>query len=115
MPRPHAQFRPAAWMMYLSGLAHLIAPLVSGTTSGALGLVPVGVLWIVLGWILVSRGWRWLAWVAFFLALAGAIAALGIATGGADVAAWLAWAVVAFDAGAAAALFVVLWRDRAPA
>ena len=104
----HAEMKPAAWMMYLSALLHFAAPVVAGFSQAALGLLPFGVVWAVIGWLLVTRGWRFLAWVAFFLALLGVIAGLA---GAAGVPVWVTNGIALADGLAAACLFVVLWRS----
>ena len=105
----HGLMKPAAWMMYGSAALHLVAPVVAGFSPGSLALLPFAVIWAVIAWLLINRGWRWLAWGAFFLALFGVIASL---VGPGDVPVWLMRGITLFDALAAACLFVVLWRSK---
>ncbi len=104
----HAQYRPAAWMMYLSAALQLIAPFVSGFNSGSLTLLVFAFVWGVIGYVLLTRGVRWLAWVGFLLALVGMIAGL---TGMEGVPTWVTFGISLADLAAAACLFVVLWRS----
>ena len=105
----YAHMKPAMWMMYLSALLHFLAPMASGFTFASVVLVPIGLVWTVIGWLLMTRGWRGLAWIGFFLALIGMVAGL---IGVAGVAAWVMTGIALADLAAAVCLFVVLWRDR---
>ena len=104
----HGLMRPTAWMMYASAALHFVAPFVSGFSTGALMLVGGGVMWAVIGWVLVTRGWRWLAWCGFFAALFGMIVGL---VGVAGVPDWVTSGFALADMLAAVGLFVVLWGD----
>ena len=106
------QMRPAAWLMYASGALHFLVPVVAGFTAEAVGMIVPGLIWIALGFVLLRFGWRWLAWLCFFLLLAGSIAALTLALGAGPAPTSLGWAIFAVDVAAVAALFGVLWGDR---
>lgn len=108
----HTPYRSAAWMLYLSAALHLIAPVVSGFSTGSLMLLVFAVIWGVIAYVLMTRGPRWLAWIAFLGALVGMIAGL---VGLSDVPQWLTYGIFLADAAAAACLFAVLWRSPARA
>lgn len=104
-------FRSPAWMMYASGLAHLVAPFVSGYSLWSLLLVPAGVFWFVAGYLLIRNGSRLLAGLLFVLALMGAIAGLDMAIADWGIARWIGWAICFSDLAAALLLFLPLWRN----
>lgn len=104
--------RPAAWMMYLSGMAHFIAPFVSDFSLWSLLLVPAGVFWFVVGYLLIHWRSRLLAGLLFAFALAGAIAGFDMALGHWLVAPWIGWLICFSDLGAGLFLFATLWSDR---
>lgn len=105
-------YKPAAWMMYLSGIAHFIAPFFSGFSLWSLLLVPAGAFWFLAGFTLIQRRSRLLAGVLFLLALAGAIAGSDMGFGNWSVAPWVGWLICLSDLGAALFLFLALWPGR---
>ena len=105
-------FRPAAWMIYASGAAHLVTPVLSGFSLWSMLLVPAGVFWFVAGYLLIRHRSRLLAGLLFVLALAGAVAGLDMALAGWGIAPGIGWAICLFDLGAALLLFPILWHDR---
>ena len=110
MARRHAEMAPAALFLYVSGLARIAVPFLAGWSEAGQAMAAIGLVWGIIGFALIKRGWRWLAWLAFFAALAGALAALWPALGPAStVPHWLYWTIVAADGLAALMLFGVLW------
>lgn len=103
-------FRFAAAFAGLSGLLHLIAPVVSGFASESWILVAFGAVFFVIVYGL-SQGWRWLAWIAFFWVFVGVIGALlRIWTPG-PVPGWLFLAILIANVLALLGLFLALWRS----
>lgn len=104
------QARPAAWMMYLSALAHFVAPVLSGVSVWSLLLVSGGVGWVLAGLSLIRNRGRRLATLLFILALIGALIGLDISLGTWPVRPEIGLAITLCDLGAALLLFGVLWR-----
>ena len=100
----------AAILLFVSALAHVVALFAGPGGSVPVALVSCAVL-AVLGFGLL-KGLRWVAWVAFFVALADGIAALGAAVA-ATLPDPVCLAVAACDGQAALALFIALWRTPA--
>ena len=105
-------FRLGAIFITLSGLIHIIAPLFSGFAMGSLILVPAGILYVLLGRGL-SNGYRWLAYIVFFLMMAGSVIALSGAWTTPGVPTWIPLSIVVLDWLTILALFVALWRKPA--
>ena len=103
--------RMAAFLLAISGALHVLSPLFGGFVNEALYLVPVGVFWLAVAYGL-SFNLRWLAWLAFFLAMAGAITAMSSAMGFSAVPSSLYWAIAALEALAVVVLFGVLWNSK---
>ncbi len=106
-------FRAGALFVAVSAVLHLIAPLVAGLQGMAPMLAVVGLVYLAVTWGLL-QGWRWLAWVAFFVLMAGSIVALSNVWAGGPVPGWLWAGIVAADWAAVAGLFVALWRSPQP-
>lgn len=98
----------AGWVAMANVVLHAIAPIFGGLAFPVPGLLIGGVVWAVIGFGLLRQR-RWLAMIAFVLALAGALVAYGL-TGTSAVPEWLTLAIVAADALIALSLFVHLWR-----
>ena len=104
-------FRTGALFVGLSGILHILAPLVSSFASGALILVPAGLFYLVLAYGLL-QGWRWLAYVVFLLMMVGSLVALSSAWTTPSVPTWIYLTIVALDWLTVLALFGALWRSR---
>ncbi|MEX0340581.1 MAG: hypothetical protein AB3N11_16260 [Arenibacterium sp.] len=113
MAEKHTEYRPAAWMMYISGLAHLAAPFLSGFSYWSLLLVPAGLFWFAAGYLLIRHGSGVLAGLLFVLALIGSIAGLDMALGNWPIAPPVGWVICLSDLGAALLLFLRLWPSKA--
>lgn len=106
-------YRLGALFIAVSAALHVFAFLVGGFSTDALRLIPVGLVYAVIAYGL-TRGWRWLAYVAFIAMMIGGTVALGSLWTPSPVPQWWTIAIIAADWLAALALFVSLWRP-APA
>ena len=97
--------------MLLAGALYFLALVLTGFTFEGLSLIPFGITFLALGYLL-SRKFRWLAWITFFVALFGGIVAIGAAMGMPDVLAWLYGFIAIVDWVAALMLFGFLWRAK---
>ena len=108
MLKTDGEFSRAALMLLLSAVLHIVVIVVSA--GGYVMPMLVGAI----GWFLIGaglqRGLRWLAHIAFLLAMIGAVVALGYAMGAFGLVAMAFWAIVAADLLAAILLFGALWR-----
>ena len=104
-------YRVGALFVALSGLVHLLALFVSGFASGALMLVPAGIVYLGFAYGLL-QGWRWLAYVVFLLMMVGSLVALSSAWTTPSVPTWIYLTIVALDWLTVLALFGALWRSR---
>lgn len=102
-------FRFAAAFAGLSGVLHLLAPVLSGFASEAWIVVPFGVIYLILAYGL-FMGWRWLAWLAFFWSFAGIAGAISQMWTPGAVPAWLFQAIFVANALMVVGLFGGLWR-----
>ncbi|MEQ8480304.1 MAG: hypothetical protein RIC18_06585 [Hoeflea sp.] len=101
----------AAIVTYISALIHFATPAMTGFSREVFWLVPVAVLYTLMAYLILPNR-RLMAWLAFFILLAGAIAALGASAGSGTVPqTWWA-AILAADLVAASLLFVYLWRPK---
>lgn len=96
----------------VSGVLHLIAPLVSGFAAASLLLVIAGLLDLAIGEGL-RRELRWLGWIAFVLMLIGSLLAWSAVGRPGPVPVWLLWLILVADLAAAGNLFMALWKPRA--
>lgn len=104
-------FRTGALFVGLSGILHILAPLVSSFASGALILVPAGLFYLVLAYGLL-QGWRWLAYLVFLILMIGSVIAIGSAWSTPMVPTWVFLTIFVLDWLAILALFAALWRSR---
>jgi len=104
--------KPAALLIVVSAILHLVTPLLAGgLTPDAMFMMQGGILYLVLAFGL-NRNWRWIAYLAFIMMLAGTIISLGFSFDGTTIPAWLYSVNAAFSFLAAIVLFVSLWRPR---
>lgn len=101
----------AVIFMLLAGALYLLAPVLSGFTSEGLSLIPFGIIFLALGYLL-NRKYRWLAWITFFVALSGGIIAIDAALGMPDIPGWLYGLIALVDWIAALMLFGFLWHAK---
>lgn len=101
----------AAVLIAASAALHILTPLMGGLGSETLMLVPIGLLYAAIAYLLPPNR-RWLAWIAFFIMLTGGIVSLAVTAGtGALPQGWRVLIMIA-DWGAAAMLFAYLWRPK---
>ena len=103
-------FRFAAAFAGLSGVLHVMAPVVSGFAPDSWMLVPFGAVFLLIAYGLVL-GRRWLAWIAFFWLFAGVIGALAQIWTPGPVPGWLFASICAVNVLAVLGLFLALWRS----
>jgi len=104
-----SQYRVGALFIALSGLLHISALVLSGFAPSSFLLGGVGVLWLFVA-VGLLRNMRWLAYLAFLLAMIGGIAALSGAWTAGPVPHWVYLGIATAHLGAVLALFVALWR-----
>lgn len=102
-------YRFGTAFILISAALHIFAFVVGGFAPEALVLIPIGLVYVVLAYGL-SRGWRWLAYIAFLLMMIGGTFALAQLWTPSPVPQWWTLAIIAADWLAALALFVALWR-----
>ncbi len=101
-------FRVAALFLLLSAVLHLVVIAVSG--GGFLMPMIVGaIMWFVIGAGL-QRGLRWLAYVAFLLAMIGGVYAMGVGMGQTGLTQMALFGIMGADWIAAVLLFGALWK-----
>ncbi|WP_420410373.1 hypothetical protein [Hoeflea sp.] len=101
----------AALLTYLSALIHFATPAMTGFSRDAFWLVPLALVYTLMAYLMLPNR-RLMAWLTFFILLAGAIAALGASVGSATVPQTWWLAILAADLVAASLLFVYLWRPK---
>ena len=102
-------YRIGALFVFLSAALHILTPVVGGLTTDALALIPVGLIYALIGYGLL-RGMRWLAYVTFFLLFILGTYAITLIWAASPVPSWWTAAIVIADFLAVAGLFVALWR-----
>lgn len=107
--QPQNLLRTAGILVLISAALNVLGYLLSGFSGGALSMIPIAVIAAAIGWALL-RGWKWLAWIAFFGALAGAIIAYASTGGTSPALDWILWLIMLADLTAAGALFLHIWR-----
>ncbi|MBT0958063.1 hypothetical protein IV417_11755 [Alphaproteobacteria bacterium KMM 3653] len=101
-------YRAGAFFVALSGVLHLLSPILGGFGPQMLGLAAIGVLYLLFGFGLM-QGWRWLAYLLFLWMLVGVSVSIALIWNGA-LPAWLPTGFAMADGAAALALFLALWR-----
>ena len=103
-------YKRAGQFFYLSSALHVVAILVSAGGLFA-QLFPAAILWALVGYGLINKGWRWLAYLGFIGALIGIVASITLATGNTGLTRIAMYSITLADLGAALLLFVALWRN----
>jgi len=88
-----------------------MSPFLAGMSDDVMMLLPLGIVYLLLA-LGLSRGWRWLAYIAFIILLIGAVFAFAYSFGVTSVPGWLHGAIALFDLLALLALFGALWRSK---
>jgi len=101
----------AAVLMTINALLHIFALVPGGFTTSALQLVPVGFGYLLLAFGL-YRNMRWVAWIQFFVALIGGLAAFIMMPNSTVPAVWL-WAIIVLDVAVLCLMLLILWPARA--
>ena len=104
-------FRNPALLLLLSAMLHLVVIAVSGGGF----LVPMiggAIMWFVIGAGL-QRGLRWLAYIAFLLAMFGGVYAMGTGMGQTGLTQMALFGIMGADWLAAVLLFGALWKAPA--
>lgn len=108
MTDPRSPYRAGAFFIGLSAALHFVT-LVFGLSAPVPMMQAVGVFYLLV-MIGLMQGWRWLAYLAFFMLAIGGIAALGWSFGTSRVPGGVFFAIFIVDFLAVAGLFVALWR-----
>ncbi len=110
MTDPRSPYRAGAFFIGISAALHFVT-LIFGFEAPVPMMQAIGVFYLVVMWGLM-QGWRWLAYLSFFMLAIGGIAALGSSFGVSVVPPWLFLAIFVVDWLAVIALFLALWRSR---
>jgi hypothetical protein len=108
MLKSESPFRVAAMALLVSAVLHIVVIVVSGGGF----LVPMitgAIMWFVIGAGL-QRGLRWLAHIAFLIAMIGGVYAMGTGMGQTGLTQLALFGIMAADWFAAVMLFCALWR-----
>jgi hypothetical protein len=100
--------QPAGVLMFVTAALHLIAFIPAGLHTDGLQMIPVGIVYALIGWGLL-RGWRWLGYLTFLMLLVFAIVAYGM-VGNTAIPDWFMWTIIVVDLGVILTLFLALWR-----
>lgn len=111
MTKIESLYRRAGQLFYLSSALHIVAIALSG---GALfsQLIVAVFLWALIGYGLINRPRRWLAYIGFLGALFGIVAATYGAMDADGQTLWAMIGIVLADIGVAVTLFGALWRTQ---
>ncbi|MEM7268201.1 MAG: hypothetical protein AAF401_02995 [Pseudomonadota bacterium] len=93
----------------ISAALHIFAFVLGGFTEMAVLMIPVGIVWGLLGLGLI-RGYRLIACVGFVISLAGVVAAFGAYIDPEGLPALWGLLVLIADLGVAVPLFLHIWR-----
>ncbi len=104
----------AAVLIGIVALLHLAAPVLMGFTAEHLSLLIFAGVYAMLG-VLVLKQTRWAMWLSFFLLLLDGIVVMAAYLGTSALPQWLNLLMWLASWTAALSLFVLLWRDHAPA
>ena len=102
----------AALLILIGAILHLVTPLLAGgLTPDALFMMQGGIIYLIFAFGL-YRNWRWIAYFAFIMMLAGTLISFGYSFVGTTIPAWLYGTNSLISLLAAIVLFVSLWRPR---
>lgn len=99
----------SGYLLILTGVLHILVFVLSGFTYGGMGLSPVGVLFLLLGFGLLQNR-RWLAWLVYLGVGIGVSYAIRGVFVPSVVPSWYFGLIVLVDIAAIVTLFVALWR-----
>ena len=103
-------FVSAVLFVLASAALHIFAFLAGGFSSEAFGLIPFGLVYLVLAGLL-AVGWRIFGYLGFVVMIFAGIVAMGFMWADHPVAWWWFGLTMVADWLAALNLFLVLWRD----
>ena len=103
-------YQVGATFFLVSAVLHIFAFVVGGFTNDALRLIPIGIVYLGIAYMLM-RGSRLTAYIAFVVALVGGIISLFFSFGIAPVPGWWWLLILIADWIAAVGLFLALWRN----
>lgn len=98
----------AGLVMYANAALHLLAVPLAGFAQDAWIMAPVAIVYAAIGWGLI-RGWGWISYPTFFIALIGAIIAWA-AMGVSSIPAWVLALILLADLCVAIQLGLRIWR-----
>lgn len=105
------RYLAAATLAGVGAALHVVALPLSGFAANVGPSVIGAVIWVTLA-LGLWRGSRFVAYLAFLMALIGFSASLSIAMTSIGLSQWVWSAIMVVDALVALTLFVVLWRPR---
>ena len=97
--------------VWVAAILHMETPLVAGFSKETFWLVPAALVVAVLGYLTIPNR-RWLAWLLFFVLLAGCITAIAIPAAPGVIPDWWWLLILAADGLATLLLFVYLWKPK---
>lgn len=109
MTRSNGVMRWAANFAGLSAVLHVLALPISGFSTEAWQILPVGMLYAGFAYC-VMKGSRWLSYLAFFGLMIGVSFAISHIWAVSDVPGWLYAGIASANLIAVAALFAGLWK-----
>lgn len=107
-------YRIGAIFFLVSAVLHILAFLAGGFTAEALRLIPIGIVYVGIAYLLFS-GSRLMAYIAFVVALVGGIIALFFSFNVIGIPGWWWNLITIADWIAAGGLFMALWRSSTAA
>ncbi|WP_152544504.1 hypothetical protein [Actibacterium mucosum] len=105
--KPQGMLGWAGLFILISGILHIVAPVFTGFSAAGLQLVPIGIVYALLGWGLM-RGWSRLACATYLIVLILVLMAFGSMGGAVPI--WLTGLIIAADVAGLVALFLYIWR-----
>ena len=102
-------YRFGTLLILVSAMLHILTFVAGGFASEMMAFLPLGLVFGLIAFGL-SRGWRWLAYVAFLAAMIGAVFVLSYLWTPIAAPQWTLISIIAVNCLAAAALFAALWR-----
>ena len=99
----------AGGLLVFTGLWHATEFMMGGRNADTRRLIPVGIVYLILGILIVTLTGGWIVQlVALIAAGAGAIAAFTMRGGRSEIRGWVIWAFILIDAAIVAALAMAL-------
>ena len=111
MIRTKSIFNLAAFLALLNTIVHITGAAIAGFASTAMPIIAGAVIWLIFT-IGFKANLRWMAYIAFLVALFGGIYVYATASSS-PIPQWASMAIVLLDILIALVLFVLIWRRPA--